>query len=142
MLKSSYWQIKWQIYPPYWHLVVKNGDFTFLLLELILADQVADLPPQYWHLVVKNGNFTLLLLELILADQVADLPPVVASSGQEWQFHIATVKSSYWQIKWKIYPPYWHLVVKNGDFTLLLLELILADQVADLLSDLPPSPGS
>ena len=28
----------------------------------------------YWHLVVKNGNFTLLL----------------TSSGQEWQFHIAT----------------------------------------------------
>ena len=28
----------------YWHLVVKNGNFTF-----------------YWHLVVKNGNFTLLL---------------------------------------------------------------------------------
>ena len=32
-------------------------------------------PPQYWHLVVKNGNFTFLLLELILADQVADLSP-------------------------------------------------------------------
>ena len=28
----------------------------------------------YWYLVVKNGNFTLLLM----------------SSGQEWQFHIAT----------------------------------------------------
>ena len=28
----------------------------------------------YWHLVVKNGNFTQLLI----------------SSGQEWQFHIAT----------------------------------------------------
>ena len=42
----------------------------------------------YWHLVVKNGNFTLLL----------------TSSGQEWQFHIATDM----------------LVVKNGNFTLLL----------------------
>ena len=40
--------------------------------------------PQYWHLVVKNGDFTFLLLELILADQLADLPPLVASSGQEW----------------------------------------------------------
>ena len=39
---------------------------------------------QYWHLVVKNGDFTFLLLELIIADQVADLPPLVASSGQEW----------------------------------------------------------
>ena len=53
----------------YWDLVVENGNFTFLLLELILADQLADLtPPQYWHLMVKNGNFTFLLLELILAD--------------------------------------------------------------------------
>ena len=38
--------------------------------------------------MVKNGNFTLLL----------------TSSGQEWQFNIATK----------------HLVVKNGYFTLLL----------------------
>ena len=38
--------------------------------------------------MVKNGNFTLLL----------------RSSGQEWQFHIATE----------------NLVVKNGNFTLLL----------------------
>ena len=52
--------------------MVKNGDFTFLLLELIFADEVADLPPQ--HLVVKNGNFTFLLLDLLLADEVADLP--------------------------------------------------------------------
>ena len=38
--------------------------FTFLLLEFILADQLADLPPQYWHLVIKNGNFTFLLLRV------------------------------------------------------------------------------
>ena len=25
--------------------MTKNGDFTFLVLDLILADQVADLPP-------------------------------------------------------------------------------------------------
>ena len=31
-------------------------------------------PCKYWHLVVKNGNFTFLLLESILADQWADLP--------------------------------------------------------------------
>ena len=102
--------------------MVKNGDFTLVLLELILADQVSDLPPvlvssgqewqfhictvrahigrstgrstlQYWHLVVKNGNFTFLLLELILIDQVADQPPVLASSGQEWQFNICTVRA-------------------------------------------------
>ena len=50
-----------------------NGDMSFLLLELILADQLAYLPLQYRHLVVKNGNFTFLLIELILTDQLADL---------------------------------------------------------------------
>ena len=59
--------------------MVKNGNFTFLLLELILPDEVADvledLPLHYWLLVVKNGDLTFLLLELelILADEVADL---------------------------------------------------------------------
>ena len=48
--------------------------------------------------MVKKSNFTFLLLELILADEVADLladlsPPVVASSGKEWQFHISTVRA-------------------------------------------------
>ena len=33
--------------PWYRHLVAKNGNFTFLLLELILTDQLEDLPPQY-----------------------------------------------------------------------------------------------
>ena len=60
---------------PHWtHLVVKNGNMRFLLLELILADQLADLLPQYRHLVVKNDNFTFLLLEIIFADHLADLP--------------------------------------------------------------------
>ena len=53
--------------------MVKNGNFTFLLLELILADLLADLPPWEWHQVVMNGDFTFLLLDLILADEVADL---------------------------------------------------------------------
>ena len=41
------WQIYWQIYPLHSLLVVKNGDLIFLLLELelILADEVADLSP-------------------------------------------------------------------------------------------------
>ena len=34
-----------------------------------MADQVADQPPRWRHLVVKNGNFRFLVLELILADQ-------------------------------------------------------------------------
>ena len=57
--------------------VVKSGDFTFLLLELILADEVADLladlPPLVVASSVKNGNLTFLLLEVILAHEVADL---------------------------------------------------------------------
>ena len=28
-----------------------------------------------------------------MADQLADLPPVEASSGQEWQYEISTVKA-------------------------------------------------
>ena len=180
--------------------MVKNGSFGFLLLELIWADQLADiladLPiPQYWHLVVKNGNFTFLLLELIRADQLADLPPVLASSGQEWQFQFSTVRAhmgrstgsstphrsaSRSERQCQIFavrahmgrstgsstpidlpvdlkgnvrflllgliwadqladimadlsiPQYCHLVVKNGNFTFLLLELIQADQLADL----------
>ena len=99
--------------------MVKNGNFTFLLLELLLADEVADLlvsidpyidlladlPPNYWYLVVRNSNFTVLLLEFILADQLVDLPP-----------------------------NYWHLVVRNSNSSVLLLEFILADHMADLLS--------
>ena len=51
-----------------------------------MADQISDL---YTLVVVRNGNFTLLLLELILGDAVADLLaglpiPVVASSAEEW----------------------------------------------------------
>ena len=43
--------------------------------------------------MVKNGNMTFLLLELIMTDQVADLPQVVAYNGQEWQYDISTVKT-------------------------------------------------
>ena len=85
--------------PLYWHLVVRNGNFTFLLLEFILADQLADLPPKYWHLVVKNDNFTSLLLRV----------HIDRSTGRST-------------------PHYWHLVVQNSNFTFLLLEFILADQ--------------
>ena len=44
--------------------------------------------------MAKNGNFRFPVLELILADHLADLPlPVVASSGQEWQYDISTVRA-------------------------------------------------
>ena len=76
--------------------------------------------------MVKNGDFTFLLLELILADQMADLPPVLVSSGQEWQFHICTVRAHIGRSIGRSTPQYWHLVVKNGNLTFVLLELILA----------------
>ena len=50
-------------------------------------------PPWYWHLVVRNGDITFLQLEIILADQLADIPPVVASSGQEQQYVTSTVRA-------------------------------------------------
>ena len=77
--------------------------------------------------MVKNGNFTFVLLELILADQLADLPPVEASSGQEWQFHICTVRAHIGRST----PLQRHLVVKNVNMRFLLLELTLAAQVGD-----------
>ena len=67
----------------------------------------------YWHLVVRNGNFTLLL----------------TSSGQEWQFHIAT--DIYWS-RMAFSHGYWCLVVKNGNFTLLLTSSGQEWQLADL----------
>ena len=78
--------------------MAKIGNFRFLLLVLILADQVADLPSWCRNLVVKNDNFRFLLLELILVDQVADQladlpPPVEASIGEVWQFLISTVRA-------------------------------------------------
>ena len=74
--------------------MVKNGSLRFLLLELILAYQLADILPWYRYPVVKNGDLRFLLLELILADQLTDLhPPVEAPSGQERQFEISTVRA-------------------------------------------------
>ena len=53
----------------YW-LVIKNA-ISHCYWHLVVQMAISHC---YWHLVVKNGNFTLLL----------------TSSGQEWQFHIAT----------------------------------------------------
>ena len=83
--------------PLYCHLVVKNGNFTSLLLEFTLADQLADLPPpKYWHLVVKNGSFTFLLLEFMLADYMADLPPLPLST----MHHGMSIMGCNWQSLW------------------------------------------
>ena len=65
------------------HLVAKNGNVRFLLLEFILDRSTGRyLPPKQRHLVAKNGNFRFLLLEFILADQLADISPIDGSEKQ------------------------------------------------------------
>ena len=91
----------------FWHLVVKNGNFTFLLTSIGQEWQF-HIPTDihwsrmaishcYWHLVVRNCYFTFLL----------------TSIGQEWQFHIPT--DIHWS-RMTISQCYWHLVVKNGNW--------------------------
>ena len=114
---------EWQFHICYWHIVVKNGNFTLLLTS---NDEWISVSHCYWHLmmprmavshcywhlvdqewqfhiatdmlVVKNSNFTLLL----------------TSSGQEWQLHIATDVQWSWMA---ISHCYWHVVVKNVNLT-------------------------
>ena len=125
-VRATYWQINWQILPlPQRHLVAKNGNLRPILLNFILAEQLADLPPKQRHLVVKNGNLRFILLELILAYQ-----------GIQW-LRMAILdlycQSSYWQINWQIYPSHRGIQwPRMAIFRLLQLEHILADQLADL----------
>ena len=154
ILTNTFWS-KMVILHCYWHLEVKKGNFTLLLtsrghkcnfiLQLISSGQewqfhMANGPPKwiknrwleycytkltrqtyygqwtqlvltssgqdvfkfgrytprsagrstchlYWHLVVKKGNFTLLLTS---SCQNCNFIFQLISSGQEWQFHIAT----------------------------------------------------
>ena len=121
------------------------------------------IPLQQRILVPRNGNFRFLLLQVVQADQLAYHPPVEASSGQEWQFQIAIVKGhigkstgrstppsrgiqwprmsisdcycsrSYRQINWQMYLPWYRYpVARNCNFRLLFLQVIQADQLADV----------
>ena len=86
----------------------------------------------YWHLVVKNGNFTLLLTS---SDQEWHMfTLLLTSSDQEWQFHIGIeISGIATDILWSrmaISHCYWHLVVKNGNFTLLLTYLLTSSRMA------------
>ena len=75
-------------------------------------------------------NVTYLLLELILADQLADLPPQLESCcGEEWQFYISIITANTGRLTGRSIPKYSHLLL---NFTFLIFELILADQLADL----------
>ena len=84
----------------YWHLVVKNGNFSLLLTSI--GPGMGNLTLLLASIVIKNGNFTLLL----------------TLSGQQRQLHIPT------DIQWSrmaISHCYWYQEVKNGNFTLLLI---------------------
>ena len=74
-------------------------------------------------------NTTFLLLEVILADQLADLPPIESISSEEWQFYISTIKAHTGRSTGRCIPQLDHLMV---NFTFLILELILAYELADL----------
>ena len=124
----------------YWHLVVKNGNFHIATAHLVVKNGNFTLLLMY--LVVKNGNFTLILASsgqewqfhiLLLtcsAVKNGNCTFLLTSSGQEWQFHIFTyilvVKNGNCHIftdivsRMAISHCYWHLVTKNGNFTLLL----------------------
>ena len=116
VISHYYWHLMWSrmaISQVYWHVVVKNVNFTC----------------NYWHLVVKNSNFTSLL----------------TSCGQEWQIHITTdilwsrmaisqvyltscgqemaISHFYWHVhdqEWQFHIVYSHLMVKNGNITLVM----------------------
>ena len=136
-------QGQWQFYIHYRHLVVKHGNSTLhwhlsrmaishCYQHLVVKNgifYIATVEQWQFHIasdIVKKGNFTLLL----------------TSSGQQWQFHIATdicttmeISHYYWSKNGNftlllissykhlvvnlmaISHLYWHLVVKNGNFT-------------------------
>ena len=102
---------RWQIYPQYWHLLVKmSSNLADLPLDLL-----ADLHPWYWHLVVKmSSNLADLPLDLLTFQSL----PVLTSCGQdEFKFGRSTPRSagrstpctdilwSRWFQIWQIYPP-------------------------------------
>ena len=112
--------------------MVKNGNFRFLLLEIILAYQLADLLPLVDLPVDLKGNFRFLLLEIILADQLAGLTPSRSASGSEGQFQISTVRDHIGISTSRSTLPVDLPVDLKGNFRFLLLEIILADQLAHL----------
>ena len=58
------WQTYWQMFSPPWYclLLIKNGNYTLIILADEMADLLADLGLPYYLLVIKNGNYTFLLL--------------------------------------------------------------------------------
>ena len=127
----------------YWHPLAKNGNFTLLLTS---SGPWMAISHCCWHVVVKNNNFTLLLASMW--SRMAISHCYWTSSGLIWQ--MATF-FTWWtpqysgEIPWipvqKNWPDeptladgpptcwmaishcHWHVVVKNGNFTLLLTSI-------------------
>ena len=131
----------------YWHLVVKNGNFTLLLTYSGQEWQFhlwwrKTISHCYWHLVVKNGNFTFhwhLLAITLLVVKNDNFTLLLMSSGLNGNFNgnfkngtytlvlsssgqKMTISHCYWELVVCMASShyYWHLVIKNGNFTLLL----------------------
>ena len=132
----SHRQIKWQMYPypKYRHLLTKNGNFRLLLLQVIQVNQMADLPTPVEASSGQEWKFQI----SIAAGHIGRSTGRSTSSSRGILWPRMAISDcycyrSYRQIKWQIYPlQQRHLVAKNGNFRFLLLQVIQADQLADL----------
>ena len=104
------------------HPVVKTGNF-YIFTDIKWSRMA--ISHGYWHLVIKNGNFTLLLTssgqewQFHIATDIQSTRMAISHCywhqvSQDWQFHIAT--DIYWS-RMAISHWYWHLVIKNDDFS-------------------------
>ena len=126
---------EWQFQHFYWHLVVNNGNLTYLLTSSQLIEwnfsaflltskgrcstmaRVSDIA--VWHLVdvqstLCYGIFTF-QLKFTQGNNV-NFTLLMTSSDQEWQFHISTDISGQMDFSYC----YWHLVVNKANLTFLL----------------------
>ena len=88
-----------------------TGNFRFLLYELLLADQVADVPPPIEH----RSNWT-------PVHQISwyVLAHIGRSSGRSTPLQLTIDPLNTTTPKWQIYPPVDLPVHLNGNFTFLL----------------------
>ena len=134
----------WQFLHFYWHLVVNNGNFILLQISSGPEGQISHF---YWHLVVNNGNFILLLKSNHLIQKIyrkyqcientcryqrqMDSPPCQSTLPEHrvisWLFIGVMRLKDRWtpqvntaRVQGAISHFYWHLVVNNGNFILLL----------------------
>ena len=107
--------------------MVKNGNMRFLLLVLILSDHlVRSTPSPSEASSYQERQYKISTVRAHIGRSSGrSLPPLLeSSSGQEWQYEISTVSA--------------HIGRSTGRYVspFLLLELIVADHLADL----PPPP--